>query len=124
MFAEVSIWHEETLSSGLFPCKDRGNFPLHDRVLQVTQTPLESTKGVHPLETELEGEMREGYWDLKGHAENTRAFFLLRKYSMMTKDDRHSLRKMYLPIYQPLPRAYTFIVKEKYWLYALLNRTL
>lgn len=65
------------------------------------QTPLESTKGVHPLETELEGEMREGYWDLKGHAENTRAFFLLKKYSIMTKDDRHSQKNVFTHLSAP-----------------------
>lgn len=33
------------------PCKDRGNFPVHDRVLEVMQTPPDNKKGVHFTET-------------------------------------------------------------------------
>lgn len=50
------------------------------------QTPPESTKCFQPLETEMEGEMREGYWDLKGHAENTRKPFRKYKYPFSSKE--------------------------------------
>lgn len=55
--------------------------------MQTPTTPPESKKGVHPLETEMKGEMREGYRDLKGHAENTSTFSPLRKYSTAAEDE-------------------------------------
>ncbi len=64
---------------------------------------LESTKGDHLLETEMKGEMREGYWDLKGHTENTRTFFSSLRNIQWWVRMRYCLppQKIHLPFISP-----------------------